>query len=269
MSRSQPALTNPATRFFEWKGGKGELSFWDKENKVSVTVPLPFEFLVLDELATITGYNKQEKSGYWSNEVRSTVKEELHVRTSSGTKYIGFYKNDQGIVQMPKGASYAKSIYIAYKTKNGYEIGNIKASGSALGAWIEFGSKHVVSNGKVTLTKGVMQESPVGEFYAPEFTWSHSDKEEDAEAIELDKQLQVYLSQYLAAAQFNRSQDEDEPAEEVTGTDMSAELSDEDMAALPKEKQGAYKAMKRHDEDDQAVDDYIKSTEVNIDDIPF
>lgn len=293
MSRSNPALTNPATRFFQWKGGDGKLEFYDKEKQVRVNVPLPFTFMVLDELATITGFCKPEQSGYWSNEVRSTVKEELHVRTSKGTKYIGLYKNDQGIVQMPKGATYAKSIYIAYKTRNGYEIGNIKASGSALGAWIEFGNTCVTTNGKITMTKGDMQESPVGEFYAPVFTWLHTTPEEDGAAIALDKDLQVYLSHYLAVAEHNRGDEEEEiDTDNSTGVDMSAELSDKEIAELPVEKQGTAKAVRnwekvgrRNPEDDeadaQAVATYsrqaeadtiiedIGNTPINLDEIPF
>lgn len=267
MSRSQPALTNPATRFFDWKGGTGVLSFYDKEQQKSIPVPLPFEFLVLDELSTITGYNKAEESGYWSNEVRSTIKEDLTVRTKKGVQYIGKYKNDQGIVQMPKGASYTKSIYIAYKTKNGYEIGNIKASGSALSAWIEFGNEHIVANGKVVMTKGAKQTSPVGDFYAPVFEYVHATPEEDAVAIDLDKELQIYLSQYLAA------KPEDAPVEEAINPDDIGKATPEQIAEFENLKA---KKLKPADEDADSQSLYnsiaeAESTEEPIDpsEIPF
>ena len=140
MSRSSPTLTNPAKRFFEWSGGKGELSYYDKEKQERFTLPLPFDFLVLDELATITGWSDQDESRYWSNEVRSVAKEELNVRTVKGTKEVGLYKD---LTQVrSKGAKYAQSVYIAYRDSNGgidqLVIGNIKMSGVALTAWIEF-----------------------------------------------------------------------------------------------------------------------------------
>lgn len=268
MSRSNPALTNPSTRFFDWKGGEGTLGFYDKEKEARITVPLPFEFLVLDELATITGYSKADESGFWSNEVRSTVKEELTVHTKKGTKYIGFYKNDQGIVQMPKGAGYAKSIYIAYKTKTGYEIGNIKAGGSALGAWIEFGNSHIVGNGKVVMAKGEKQTSPVGDFYAPVFEYVHATPEEDAEAIKLDKELQIYLSQYLAAAQFNRSNEEAEQAlPPLDETDFEKlGMPPADTAVMPKDTKDAVrkwdnlgKGSRQEEQDDAEAESLYKS----------
>lgn len=202
MSRSQPQLQNPSLHFFEWKGGAGTLEYYDKEQEKRINVPLPFEFLPIDQLATITGFSKLANGSYYSNEVRNTAKEPFTVKLKGQTVYTGLYKNEQGIAQMPKGASYAKSIYIVHKTKDGkYVIGNIKASGSALGAWIEFNQKYKPENGKVTITKGEKQTSPVGDFYAPVFTYGSSTPEEDSEAIRLDKELQVYLSQYFAVTQ--------------------------------------------------------------------
>src|SRR5688572_28480716 len=115
MSRSNPTPTNPAKRFFKWSGSKGKLVYYDKEKQEEVEVKLPFSFLPIDELSTITGYNKREKSGYWSNEVRNTRKEEVTVRTKGGVCYTGFYKNDQDVVQVPRDAKFAKSIYFAYQ----------------------------------------------------------------------------------------------------------------------------------------------------------
>ena len=80
MSRSKPATTTPCKRFFEWSGGTGTLHYYDKEKKDRVEVKLPFTFLILDELATITGFCEQDSSRYWSNEVRSISKDELVVK---------------------------------------------------------------------------------------------------------------------------------------------------------------------------------------------
>lgn len=200
MSFSNPTLTNPAKHFFEWKGGSGQLEFYDKERQQRITVPLPFEFIPIDQLATITGYSKIAKSSYYSNEVRNTVKEEFTVKLKGQTVYTGMYKNEQGIAQVPKGAGYAKSIYIAHKTKSGeYIIGNIKAAGSALGAWIEFNKNNIVGNCKVVMTRGAVQDSPVGQFYPPEFKYESLTPEDFKAGIDLDKELQIYLGQYLSA----------------------------------------------------------------------
>jgi hypothetical protein len=206
MSRSNPQLTNPAGRFFEWSGSTGTLNFYDKEKQERINVPLPFSFLPLDELSTMVGYSKRDESGYWSNEIRNITKDTLIVRTKHGIAEQGLY-NELANVRS-KGAKYAKSIYIAYKTREGWEIGNIKAHGSALSAWIEFSKTCRPENGKVTMTKGEAQDAPTGQFFAPVFTYEASSKDEDIEAFELDKQLQTYLEQYLKQPPITDVEDE-------------------------------------------------------------
>lgn len=199
MSLSQPKLTNPAFHYYEWRSGK--LSYWDKENQKSVEVKLPFQFIVLDELATISGFCEPDNSGFWSNEVRSTVKEQFTVRTKKGVKYIGPYKNDQYIVQVPNGAKFTKSIYIAEKLNGGYVISNIKLSGAAFSSWFEYSGKYKADNGLTTLTGSHEDKKGATTFQVPDFEYSSLTPDQFTQAVELDKDLQVYLSHYLAAAQ--------------------------------------------------------------------
>lgn len=233
MSLSSPTLQNPAEHFFEWKGGTGTLSFYDKEKKESVIVPLPFTFIVLDQLHTITGYDKMSKSGYWSNEVKDIRRDEFTLRTKGGVKYVGPYKNEQGIVMMPKGANYTKSVYIAHQNKAGeWIMGNIKLSGSARGAWFDFSKAHSVENGKITITKGDKETSPVGDYYPPVFNWAKWDDEEYHSAVILDKLLQQYLTQYLAAPKYD---DNAEPISEDNFEDLG-KATPEQIADFEKRK---------------------------------
>jgi hypothetical protein len=197
MSRSNPTPTNPATRFFKWSGSSGKLVYWDKEKQEEIEVKLPFSFLVLDQLATITGYCEQDQSQYWSNEVRSVAREELTVKTQRGVKQSGFYSDLADV--RSKGAKYAKSVYVAFEEDGEFVIGNLKASGAALTAWIELGKKCIVENGKVVLTGSETAKKGATTYHVPLFEYDHSTPEEDREAIRLDKELQVYLSQYLAS----------------------------------------------------------------------
>lgn len=222
MSRSNPLQTNPSTRRFTWKGGAGKLIYWDKVSEKEVEVKLPFEFLPIDQLSTITGYLKSEKSSFWSNEVRNSTKEEFTVRTKGGIKYTGLYKSDQGVVQVPKGASFAKSIYLAYwdESIGEFVIGNFQASGSALGAWIEFSNACKPENGKVIVRKGAEQEAPTGPFYPPTFEYVSATSEENEAAVKLDEELQIYLNRYLSAVQL------------VNQDEMPQEGSDEDLSSV-------------------------------------
>jgi hypothetical protein len=200
MSRSNPTLTNPAQHFLTWKDGR--LSWYSKERDARVPVKFPFEFMVIDQLATITGYSKRDKSGYWSNEVRNVTKEEFIVRTKHGIAQSGLYKELADI--RAKGAKYAKSIYIVHKVGEGYIIGNIKASGSALTAWIEFSDTCKVEHGKIRLTGAKQETGELGDYFSPVFEWDHTTPEEDQIAIDMDSELQAYLRQYFIAAAIDR-----------------------------------------------------------------
>lgn len=229
MSRSNPTQSNPARYYYRWSGSKGELSYYDKEKQVEVPVELPFHFLVLDELATITGFCEQDGSQYWSNEVRSVAREELIVKTSAGTKQTGLYKDLADV--RSKGAKYAKSIYIAHYDGHEMVIANIKAHGAALTAWIELSSRHKVENGKVVLTGTEKGKKGATEYFIPKFEYQASDPQDDEKAIELDRQLQQHLSQYLTK---RTTQSELDSLAATYGDGLATEDIDSlDLSAIP------------------------------------
>jgi len=199
MSRSNPTISNPAVKFFRWAGGNGELVHYDKEQEKEVVEKLPFNFLVLDQLATIAGFSDEDQSGFWSNEVRNTKTDELTVRTSKGTKFTGLYADLQGDRNC-NGAKYAKSVYIAYREGDVLTIGNFKIFGAALTSWIDFCKKKNVLKIAVSLTgKSDVQTKGKTEYYLPEFDAQPVKPEDDAAANVLDGELQSYLQQYFAS----------------------------------------------------------------------
>lgn len=262
MSRSNPTNTNPATRFFQWSGSKGMLLWYDKSQEKNIEQKLPFEFLVLDELSTITGYNKQMEAGFWSNEVRNTTKDEMFVRTKQGPFEAGLYAN---LTQTrSKGGKYAKSIYIAYKEGGEWVIANIKASGSCLSAWIDFSNNHATETGKITMSRGEAADAPTGQYFPPVFTWGKASPEEDSAAKELDRQLQTYLNQYMAVRR-------DEEGREIeTDVPAAAPLATpEQTADFERRKQeAAGKPVPTQQVDDVIIED-IGDEPINLDDIPF
>jgi hypothetical protein len=194
MSLSQERPTNPAKLFIKVKNGG--LVYYDKEQGENVSVPTPFEFIVLDQLATIKGWSDQDESGYWSNEVRSVGRDTLNVRTSKGLKESGIWRDIKGSVGIA-GAKYHSSIYIAAKGKDGLEIFNLALTGAALNSWIEFTQKNNVRTNKVTLSDWADAKKGSVKYKTPVFTATPMGDEEKAEAIELDKQLQEYLAEYF------------------------------------------------------------------------
>jgi hypothetical protein len=227
MSRSTPTLTNPSKHFFRWKDGK--ITYYSKEKQSDIEVKLPFEFLVLDQLATITGFCEPDNSGYWSNEVRKVAEEPFTVKTGKGVKQSGLYKDLTDV--RSKGAKYAKSIYIAYfdPEYDALVIGNMQVSGASLTAWIDASKKYVVDNGKLRITGATEATKGKVTFYVPTFEWLPSETVEDETAIKLDKELQVYLSQYLAPRPNVFDKDDDMQSL----IDSGEPLNEEEMAEMP------------------------------------
>lgn len=194
MSLSQDRPTNPSKLFLKVKSGA--VVYYDKENQENVTVPTPFEFIVLDQLATIKGWSDQDESGFWSNEVRSVGRDILSVRTSRGLKEQGIWRDIKGSPNLA-GAKYNASVYIAYKGKNGLEIANLALTGAALNAWIEFTQKHRVNTNKVVLSDWADAKKGSVSYKVPVFTAVPLGDAEKAEAVELDRELQSYLDEYF------------------------------------------------------------------------
>lgn len=248
MSRSNPNLKNPAARFFQWRGGAdddgkggyvgGKVNYYDKETQQSIDVKLPFTFLVLDELNTVSGYCEPKKSSYYSNEVRNITKDVLTVKTGGGGGSQSVTEGRGTWAELAelkgRGAKYAKSVYIAFKDETGeFAIGNIKIMGAALTAWIEFQKKYNVEQCAVLMevdpevkTKGKTK------YFMPHFDAREVSAETDAEAKKLDDQLQDYLSSY-----FNRDPDTDpkyaSSTEELDEKDESADPSEQPGTPVP------------------------------------
>lgn len=198
MSRSNRSdgSENPAKLFFEWSGSTGQIKYYDKVKKENMFLELPFNFLVLDQLSTIGGYHDEIGSGIWSNEVRNIKLEALTVRTKNGVYGKGTYD----MVKNLKHVRYCKSIYIAYYDENQeLQIGNFQAVGSSLSAWIDFTKGKDVYENAVSITKAVSAKKGATKYFVPVFeVKSPVADQTNAKALELDKELQKYLADYLA-----------------------------------------------------------------------
>lgn len=292
MSLSNPQVQNPAKHFFQWKGGAeafkengktkhegGKVVYYDKEAQENVEMPLPFSFIVLDELATITGFSEKEQSGFWSNEVRDLSKEKLVVKTKGGTVASGLYSNISESIKS-KGAKYAISAYIAFKDEDGeLAIGNIKISGAALTAWIEFKKRFDISQCAVFITdEPKLEKKGTNYYFSPVFEGQNMSEATRNEAVKLDEELQRYLNTYFSrkpeaddlvtaedeiAAEEDAEENErlaDEAAEEAGKIELPAENDDdeddeEEEAPTPKKK--------------AAVKKPADDKKINLADVPF
>lgn len=226
MSRSNPSehLANPSTRWFEWQGDKGEVCYYDKDAKKEIAVPLPFAFILLDELASVRGWHDASNSGIYSNEVRDTTQEIMVVKSfKGGTIAEGLYKSIKDRVNNA-GGDYNASLYIAFKSGDDYQIGALRFKGAALGAWMEFRKAHRADIYKKAVRIKGYTEGKKGSitFRMPECVLIDVSPEAEARAVTLDTELQEFLSAYL-------KRNKRDQAEAVA--QQPAHVRDEDVAA--------------------------------------
>jgi hypothetical protein len=204
MPRTNPndQSPNPAKRWFLWKGDEGKIKYWDKETESEITVELPFEFILLDRLATVKGWHDASESGIYSNEVRKTTDEPFIVRAFKMKEQIasGFYSDIKDKIKSA-GGRFNLNLYLAFTGDNGdLEIGSLILHGAPMSAWIELEKV----NKKAVFEKGIIitgfKEGKKGaiKFRVPEFTLADIPPELDNKAGELQKILQTHLTRYLS-----------------------------------------------------------------------
>lgn len=239
MSRSNPNehAPNPAVRWFEWNGEKGTVRYYDKDKKENVeVVPLPFSFLLLDEVARVGGWHDDSDSGIYSNEVRDTRVEPFVVKSfKAGTLEEGLYKNIKDRLNT-LGGRYVANCYIAFKNDGGeLAIGSLRFKGAALGAWMEYRkafrtslySKAIEIDGFSEGTKGRVT------FRMPTFRPREISAEAQDIAVALDEELQAWLESYFSRRTSDQPEHApDEQDGEVTPEAHAAHMQRQHTAPL-------------------------------------
>jgi hypothetical protein len=220
MSRSNPnadRIPNPAERFFEWKGGDGgHLQYYDKDKKENITVKTPFTFIVLDQLATIRGYNKPMKTGLYANEVRDTRAERLVVKYFTGGKVAeGFYAEIKDEIKAAHG-HFVSNVYVAFKDGKALKLGAIQFQGCSLSPWFDFvkENRSELYKQSVTINKGKLNDEGKIEFTPPVYSLKAVSPETDEAAKVLDAQLQEFLKGYFSRTVAEKTES---PASETGG----------------------------------------------------
>jgi hypothetical protein len=249
MSLSNPSVKNPATIFLQWRGGAeavgkdeagktifegGKLTYYDKDaddgEGANIEVPLPFSFIVLDELITITGFNESTNAGIWSNEVRDTKKGLLVVRTKGRVIAKGTYDQIKDEVKAA-GGKFTKSVYIAYKAEGGeLTIGHIKIAGSSLSPWFDFQQKFDVQQCAVCIgDEPTLEKKGTNNYFSPVFEGQNLAPTTMEAAKALDRQVQTYLRTYLSI------QPDDEPDDYAAAEDADQLVPKTDAEAAAAE----------------------------------
>lgn len=213
MSRSNPTVSNPhpASRWFEWDGANGGITYYDKNlpgekngkptKGSNVSVKIPFPFLLLEETASIKGWHEKSESNIVSNEVRDTRDRPFAVRSFKGGEIAnGLYAAIKDRV-IAAGGHFNGNIYLGFKNAQGQlELGVLQLKGAAFSAWTDFrkASGKALFEQAVVITGSKDGQKGAVKFKTPVFALKEVSKETNDAAMELDKSLQAWLAEYFA-----------------------------------------------------------------------
>ena len=186
---------NPSKHFINAKNGG--LSYYDKEAGSDVAVSTPFEFIVLDQLATVKGWSASEDTGIWSNEVKKVGEQILNVRTKNGVVASGVWKDIKDEAKAD-GAVFHAAIYVAAKGRDGLETQCLLLKGAALNAWVEFTKKTNLKTHKVVLASWADAKKGSVKYQVPVFEAVELSDAELDEAKALAVELREYHKGYFS-----------------------------------------------------------------------
>lgn len=191
---------NPSKIFAQWKD-PGIFVYYDKEKAKNVELPSDFTFIVLGEFSTIKGWNDPSQSGIYSNEIRHIQTDILEVKAFKGGLIAkGTYGEISDQIKAA-GGKFCSSVYVAYKSANGLELGNVQFTGASLSSWFDFRKEHkadiyvkaVKLVGKLEAKKGATK------YFMPVFEVVEISKETDDKAGLLQDELKAYHSEYFSS----------------------------------------------------------------------
>ena len=193
--------SNPAEMFIEWKSNDKAFEYYDKETSSKVAIPLPFKFLVLDELHAVKGWNDATSSGIYSNEVKFISKEIMTVKPFKGNEIAkGLYKDIKDKI-VAAGGHYVKSIYVMLEDGT---LANLQLKGSSVQAWGEFTQKtrnRLPEEWVIVKTAKDGKKGAV-KFSIPEFAFERSLSDAENEQADLCFDiLEAYLKAYLVKSE--------------------------------------------------------------------
>lgn len=104
-------MPNPSQVFLEWDSKQNSFCYYSKEEEKTTPFPLPFRFLCLKFMYSITGYNEATKQGIFSNEIKDSRYEHFRVSLRDGSHLnSGMYSDIKEELQKA-GGKYTRSIY--------------------------------------------------------------------------------------------------------------------------------------------------------------
>lgn len=200
---------NPAKYFAEWDSTNKCFTYWDKENKKNVPIPLPFTFIPLAGAVRVAGYNHPESMKYGSNEIDlSEIKETPlvvrgynNVTKKSHVAITGLWEDIKVFCKSHK-IDYTESMYVAVRPvgdpKGKLILANIQISTSGYGNLKDIKKENDLSKVGLQVKSFTEEKNGSVKFHSPVYSTINIKPETDAEAAVLQKEIKAYLKEYYA-----------------------------------------------------------------------
>jgi hypothetical protein len=244
--RTAPAsegLQNPAKIFIQWKSKNKAFSYYNKEKKEDVLLPMPFSFIPIHVCRTVKGYNHKKNKTFISNEVEDlkntplTVVSYNNLTKERKTEYQGLYSEIKD--DFDQNIKYTESLYAAIKNKKGeLSLVNIQLNGAGLHHWFDFVKASNIWKGSVKVSSTTKEKNGDVDYFAPVYVIDKISTEDDIKAGELQSVIKTYLAQYFAkgtpeAPQKTNSANTERQSPKPTGkVEEPSDVPDIDMPDL-------------------------------------
>tara|TARA_R110002153_G_scaffold51460_7_gene144736 strand:- start:7703 stop:8437 length:735 start_codon:yes stop_codon:yes gene_type:complete len=185
-------LVNPCKKFLKFSGEK--VSYYDKEAKENVPVPLPFKFIALIDLKAISGFDEAHNCGIFSNEIQNLGQQFMKVRSFKGGDIACGLYSDIKDKAKAAGGRFTCSVYGLLDG----ELVNLQLRGAALSGWIDKQPGTKFELGKFTKGKKGSVSYSIPTFSPAAFD---DDDEKKLARETLDDLMTNYLQPYWAKNQ--------------------------------------------------------------------
>ena len=197
MSRTTTRNSNkakiPVKYWLSFKANTGKFAYWNGEETVEVD---NLKVVLLDTKASITGWSDAQSAKVWSNYAQSTKSENLDVMVGNKKVLSGLYADIKKEVE-DLGGHFTQNLFCIVDLGEGWEIGCVQLSKSALGSYSEFtsGMKYGELFSKVLeMSKGDQQKSGGVKYFALKLETSDLGDDLANLADEKDLVLQAYFN---------------------------------------------------------------------------
>ncbi len=196
------ALTNPAKFFIQWKSKEESFIYYNKDKKVDVKMPKPFQFIPLSMAYTLKGYNQKKQKSYIANEIENIETDVFSVKSYDVTKkatteWTGTFKDIKDI--MDDNIKFTISLYAAIKSKKGeMTLVNLQLNGAALFHWFNFAKTNDIWSNAIKVEKETDEKNGAVNYKAPVYEIASLSKADDIEAGKLQTEIENYLKEYYA-----------------------------------------------------------------------